>query len=886
MSAQPRKGKQPMQQPLMPPMGMADFRDAEGNSMPNTSDEEDEEDEFPTQSAGHSSAAGSAISSKKSEESMETVDFGSAQATASEASVDFLALLNSQPDAEEKVLEKKSSYKQEAGYFTRKARQLLSKRQGKQRYNDDTYDLDLTYITPRIIAMSFPARGLEATYRNNVCDVAAMLTEKHGASFMIINVAEKSYPSDGLNNQVLDFGWPDHMAPPMDRLCGCVQAMDGWNRSDPSNVVVVHCKGGKGRTGVVIAAYMLQSKVFLDAERAMLHFAFKRFKGKDPTKIGITGQGQRRYVHYFKRVIEGKLAVRDRDLFLQNVTIEGVPDFDGHGGCRPLLRLYDFIQGSTQAELAFEWPTEGGRVPKVEWTKEDKKVVIPVNRMLTKGDVLARCYHKKKRGSDADGKKEKMFRLQFHTCELTEQQWSISFTKGGLDDAKQFPSDCTVTFNFCKDRSPPLKADDTMNWGAGLAAAYAKTDVDVAHAAAVMFDHARVIKVKGEDGDGAVGAAAVPGTPQPPPSRLSEARAVDMTQMTDEDRKKILEAVKSGKCSVDDAVMYVLKQEGLSDAVTSPNAMITNPFHAGEDENSPRASPVMPRKAGGSGSGKGDTKGASKKSGTSLVPPLSATHSRTPSSSSSAAVSPAPPGMSPNPFAATNDATTLLRGDATAGNKRPQHRRHSVEGLAPGPDATMVGNPFDTTAADAPATDGGDTVFNPFEDSTPQRSKPPRPPPPKSAPNSALSHRSESTEGVIRNKGPPTAAKTAHRRSQSLVVGAVLGRDGAADKSKGNPFGDTEHNPFEMPAAPASTGPTSTSGADDGGTAKSSGPPLKAFWAVAKEAVLNKGAAKPPLQAFWDTGASSKGTEDGSESAKSAPVSPPDPSAAPDDKGA
>lgn len=50
--------------------------------------------------------------------------------------------------------------------------------------------------------MSFPASGLEATYRNSVEDVGAFLNERHGEGFMIVNVAEKSYPGDGMCNQV------------------------------------------------------------------------------------------------------------------------------------------------------------------------------------------------------------------------------------------------------------------------------------------------------------------------------------------------------------------------------------------------------------------------------------------------------------------------------------------------------------------------------------------------------------------------------------------------------------------------------------------------------------------------------------------------------------
>lgn len=49
----------------------------------------------------------------------------------------------------------------------------------KNRFIMEDYNLDLTYITNRIIAMSYPASGIESIYRNPITEVSRFLKSKH-----------------------------------------------------------------------------------------------------------------------------------------------------------------------------------------------------------------------------------------------------------------------------------------------------------------------------------------------------------------------------------------------------------------------------------------------------------------------------------------------------------------------------------------------------------------------------------------------------------------------------------------------------------------------------------------------------------------------------------
>ena len=84
----------------------------------------------------------------------------------------------------------------------------------RNRFQQDGYDLDLTYITPRIIAMSFPASGtVQKLYRNNIVDVSEFLKQRHGSNYKVYNMSGTPYDTTPFNDQVLTAQWEDHHSP-------------------------------------------------------------------------------------------------------------------------------------------------------------------------------------------------------------------------------------------------------------------------------------------------------------------------------------------------------------------------------------------------------------------------------------------------------------------------------------------------------------------------------------------------------------------------------------------------------------------------------------------------------------------------------------------------
>ncbi|KAJ8336835.1 hypothetical protein SKAU_G00380550 [Synaphobranchus kaupii] len=280
---------------------------------------------------------------------------------------------------------------------------------------EEGYELDLIYVTERIIAVSFPRACSEDTYQRNLQDVTRMLKSKHAKQ-----LPEKRHELTKMNPKTMDMGWPDLHAPPLDKICSICKAMEGWLNADLQHVVVVHCRGGKGRIGVIISSFVNFTNISASAGQALDRFAMRKFY--DDKVSALMTPSQKRYVWILNSLLTGSVKMNSSPLFLHCVILHGIPNFDTEGVCRPYLKVYQAMQVVYTSGIYHIGPGHRNRI----------HIALEPAQIL-KGDIMIKCYHK----SLPMEVQDLVFRLQFHTG--TVQGYSLIFEKEDLENANRDP---------------------------------------------------------------------------------------------------------------------------------------------------------------------------------------------------------------------------------------------------------------------------------------------------------------------------------------------------------------------------------------------------------------------------------------------------------------
>ncbi|XP_041957633.1 tensin-3-like [Alosa sapidissima] len=323
---------------------------------------------------------------------------------------------------------------------------------------EEGYELDLTYVTERIIAVSFPRVCSEETYLHNLKDVTRMLKSKHADNYLVINLSEKRHDLSKMNPKTLDTGWPDLHAPPLDKICTICKAMESWLHADPLHVVVIHCRGGKGRIGVVISSFVHFTDISASADQALDRFAMRKFY--DDKVSALMTPSQKRYVWILNSLLSGSMKINASPLFLHWVIVHGIPNFDSAGVCRPYLKVYQGMQAVYSSGVYLIGPGHRNRL-----------CIALEPAQLLKGDIMVKCYHK-----SSASNRDIIFRLQFHTGAV--QGYNLMFEKEDMECANKdsrFPDYGKVELVFSEG---PEKIQGAERWqnGPDVTVDYSLTD--------------------------------------------------------------------------------------------------------------------------------------------------------------------------------------------------------------------------------------------------------------------------------------------------------------------------------------------------------------------------------------------------------------------------
>jgi cyclin G-associated kinase len=328
-------------------------------------------------------------------------------------------------------------------------------------------DLDMNYITSRLIVMSTPTEGIEsAAFGNNADLIKEAIESKHGRNYRIYNMSTKTFRKDRFS-QVIDLGAQlvNNRAPSITFMCKlCANIVKFLNDSDAKqSVAIISCSDGKALSAIAVSTLMMYFGLIKNVDSCLNLFHVKR------GSVVLTAS-QYRYLKDTEQMFASERNELSRPIFLSpndcllsSLVLTGVPMFNRlRTGCTPYIEIYN------KEKKIYTNLQDYDSLKK--FSTRDGQITIPVNCHKFYGDMTIIVFHAKSLLGTEKVTSTRICQIQFHTAFVSDQMLNsnrVVFTKNdleGLDSPDKYPDKFSVVLNCeLKNSRSPLVDEEIWN---------------------------------------------------------------------------------------------------------------------------------------------------------------------------------------------------------------------------------------------------------------------------------------------------------------------------------------------------------------------------------------------------------------------------------------
>lgn len=343
-----------------------------------------------------------------------------------------------------------SSIKGGAGSFLKNLKESSTKVMQTVQQTMSKTDIDVSFISQRVLIMPCPSEGLESAYKvNHIEDVKMFIEQRfHPSKISVYNLGVKC-PRLPPPVRTIECGFMyqpiNSRAPILTHMYAIAEDMYGFLNADPKNVVILQ-SSDNAKSATMLCALMLYSQLIREPEDGMQMFAVKR----SPPNMRAS---EIRYTYYMADVLRGHFP-HYKPITLVSLNLSQVPRMTkAKDGCRPYIEICvnDRVAVSTLQDY------ERMRV----YHASEGKINFPLNITLC-GDITITLYHAR-RSIVGQQQGLKICQMQFHSGYIPEEETLLLYNRNELDDVpdpEHVPSNFSINLSIFigdDDRNPSVQ---------------------------------------------------------------------------------------------------------------------------------------------------------------------------------------------------------------------------------------------------------------------------------------------------------------------------------------------------------------------------------------------------------------------------------------------